>query len=251
MTISIWCSRRLLLLLAAFPLTCYGEVSPAPLDDRFGWSRGDAHAHYVGWTSFQDERGDGSLFDPDPVVLDTTPNLWTTGSSGAVRETGGAGAIVTSSGGIYSFSGPLQFDNTVSGAGLGSGFTRVVVQLQTWGTEYDPESVFLTSGSNPTLLAPDYSEELGRVNLGPPPQGSGTFEQVDTLLLWDLAGSDAEYSVALGAPAAHMTFKEFHADVFSAETPFVTPSTVPEPTSPLVIAASAIALMARRRRSKV
>jgi len=54
-------------MLAAEPVLAV--VSPAPADDRFGWTRGDADSRYVGWTSFQDELGTGTVGDPNPVIF--------------------------------------------------------------------------------------------------------------------------------------------------------------------------------------
>lgn len=227
------------------------EIAPAPLDDRFGWTRGDTNAHHVGWTSFQDELGTGAAFDFEPVVLDTTPDSLSAGSTGEIRETGSAGGFISSSGGIYSFSAALQFRNLLSGAGLDTGFTRVVAQVQTWGTEFDPTTLQLSSSTQTTPLAPQYVQELGRTVLGDAPQGDGDVIQVDTLLLWDLAGSDAAYTIGFSALGPHMTFKEFHGDVFSQSAAFVTPVAVPEPSGLLALGVSGVAALAVRRRKRV
>lgn len=247
LSIGLSVGSLLFVVLAADPLLA--EVSPAPLDDRFGWTRGDADSRYVGWTSFQDEAGTGMVFDPQPVVLDTTPDASSPGSTGEVRETGFAGAFISGSAGIYSFSDALDFQIQISGPGLNVGFTRVVAQVRTWGTEYDPSSVLLSSSSNVIGVAPHYVEETGRMSLGPPPQGSGPNDQVDTLLLWDLAGSDSTYQIDLTALSLHMTFKAFYGDLYSQSTPFITPGAVPEPSSLFALSIALTgAVMVRRRR---
>ena len=221
------------------------ELVPSPSDPRFGWSRVEPGAHHVGWTSFQDEAGTGLPFDVEPIILDTTPDSMTVGSTGQVRESGTSNALVSGSGNIYSFSSALSFTNTVSAAGLGDGFfTRVVAQVQTWGTEYDPDSMLLHWEGLLAGIAPTFVEELGRINLGPPPQGSGTNDLVDTLVYWDVVGSENAYSISFEALGAHQSLAEFHVDVFSRTRPF----TVPEPSG-VLMGLTSLAVVARRRRS--
>jgi len=247
-SIGLFVGSLLFVMLAAEPVLAV--VSPAPADDRFGWSRGDANSQYVGWTSFQDELGTGGAFDPiNPVILDTTPDAAAAGSTGEFRETGSVGAFITGSAGIYSFTGATNFEIRFSGPGLNSGFTRVVAQVRTWGTEFDLNSVLLTSSSNVTGVSPAYVEETGRLDLGPAVQGSGPNDQVDLLLLWDLASSDLTYQIDLTALGPHQSFRTFQSDVFSQSIEFTTPGAAPEPSSLFVLSiASAGAVMVRRRR---
>lgn len=158
-------------------VSAQGFVTP----DGYGWSRGSAATTYFEWDDFTSVGGPNT---PDvgafPAVL---PDGWATPD---VVELSGNG-FVTSTGNIYSFSGPIEVEVVVPAEPVPGGTTTVLLQTRTQGREIDAATV------NCGGLAPAEVVELYRFNLGPDGIGGGFL--VETLWRFEVP---ADGTVILG-----------------------------------------------------
>lgn len=169
------------------------------------WSRGDAGGTYAEWNSFDSPEG------PNP------PDAGYVGfadSAAANVALANGSAFITSTGNIYSTSGATAFDVTLPGAGTASvGASYLVAQINTLGSELDPNSLRLSYDDGDQQLTPLGSMETHRLTLG----GFGG-DEVTTLYWWELSAvSPAEYQLQFSATDAHMSLAELVIDAYSLE----------------------------------
>ncbi|QDV44623.1 hypothetical protein Enr13x_44910 [Stieleria neptunia] len=229
-----------------------GESVPDVNGEVFTWSESAANSSFVFWDSFDDFPGG------------TTPGFLPAGTSPTANESFGDGGPISSltfesnqslasSGNAYGgLFGPGDSSSfltdayaTVRSGTSGGGFTRIVAQFETLGSELDYSSVLLSaSAATAGTIAPSLVLETARVSLG------GTFggEGVSYLALWDLDSSQAEYRFDFNAQSTSMSLDQFRIDTFTQNTPFITPSAVPEPGGLAVLAVVAGGMVLRRRR---
>ncbi len=198
----------------------WAEIVPSSIDSRFGWMRGDSNTFFSGWDVFSDEDGvvGGTFFD-------TTPEL--TGSNGpggqlaSIRETAG-GTIPVGSGNIYSPTVVSQFVVNAPSYDLGPGFkTRIVSQYRTLGSELNYAGIALNGA------APDFAQEVSRVDLGAGGPGGGGF-LVEYLAGWDVSATAANYTITFGAAESSVSLDRFFVDG--------SVTAVPEPTTLVMLA---------------
>jgi len=213
--------------LVAEPATA-AFVTPVENDPRFGWSRNAANSTYQEWDVFTDAEGAPGN---SPDVGNFNPN-----GTANLQQTE-AGAFLTGGGNIYSFSAATKFVVDVPDYDLAnSQSSTLVAQFRTLGTELDYTSIRLTPDGG-TALAPTSAQELERVPLG----GFGG-SQVDYLARWVVPGNASGYTLNFGASGSSMSLDRIAIDTFTA---------VPEPASMGLLAASAMALLARRSRGRM
>lgn len=210
--------------------------------DAFGWQRESARSTYFEWDDFASALGDNS---PDIGMFPTPlPTGWIEPD---VVETTGT-AFVTSTGNIYSFSAPTEFEVAFPNHNLGrkSFDTTVLVQIRTQGSEVDTES--LTIGE----YAPVETTELDRISLG----GSAGGYLVDTLFRFEVTGNVDAYLLEFKAIASSMSLDKLAIDTFATSTvltgPFSGTTTgtsgpVPAPASVTLLGLGAVASWRRRR----
>ncbi|QDV82073.1 DUF1559 domain-containing protein [Planctomycetes bacterium TBK1r] len=229
-----------------------GDSVPDVNGEVFTWSQSAADSTFAFWDRFDDFPG-GS-----------TPGFLPAGTSPAANESFGDGGpassltfesnqSLASSGNAYGgLFGPgdsssflTQAYATVRSGTSGGGFTRIVAQFETLGSELDYSSILLSaSAATAGTIAPSFMIETARTSLG------GTFggEGVSYLALWDLDSSQPEYRFDFNAQSTSMSLDQFRVDTFTQNTPFITPSAVPEPGSVALLGIVAGGLVLRRRR---
>ena len=230
-----------------------GTTVPMLSDEVFTWNEGDAHSTYAFWDNFgtvggmaTPALGPGISPDPDSIFTDGNADTLLTFNSFAT---------VIGSGNAYGFNfgDPAPFQPqfiidafaTVRSGTSGGDNTRIVAQWQTQGSELDYDSIFLSlSATDEGTIAPDLSIETGRG-----PAGGFGGDIVNRLAIWDLDSSQAEYRIDFNAQANHLSFDQFRVDTFTQSAPFITPTSIPEPSSfALLGAISGIVCLRRRRR---
>ncbi|QEF99139.1 hypothetical protein Mal15_31990 [Stieleria maiorica] len=229
-----------------------GDAVPDVNGEVFTWSESQANSSFVFWDTF------------DGFAGSTLPGFLPAGTSPTANDSFGDGGPISSltfesnqslasSGNAYGgLFGPGDSSSfltdafaTVRSGTSGGGFTRIVAQFETLGSELDYSSVLLSaSAATAGTIAPSFVIETARVSLG------GTFggEGVSFLALWDLNSSQPEYRFDFNAQSTSMSLDRFRVDTFTQSTPFVTPSAVPEPGSLAVLGMVAGGLVLRRRR---
>ncbi|TWT98393.1 hypothetical protein Pla52n_49060 [Stieleria varia] len=227
---------------------------PGVSGDVFGWDQGDVNSSFAFWDSFDDFLG-GSA--PGFLPAGSSP------AANSVFDNGGLPSLLTfesnqsiaSSGNAYGgLFGPGDDSTfltdafaTVRSGTSGGSFTRIVAQFETLGSELDYSSLLLSLTDAPGTIAPSFAIETNRVSLG------GTFggEGVSYLALWDLDSSQAEYRFDFMAQSNNMSLDKVRIDSFTRNTPFITPSAVPEPSSFAMLGLIGTTIVMARRRRRV
>ena len=213
----------------------------------FSWTQGDQHSTFSGWNTF-DESVFGTEDDPasPPHVFEPDVGSFGTPSSLSLNT---AGSFVTSGGNLYSFSVAQDFTATINSGTSGGSNTRIVSQFRTLGTELDYDSILLSEDLGAAgSRAPDMMVETERVALG----GFGGTE-VDYLAVWDLPTSQEAFRLDFNAAGSSLSLDQFYVDTFTQDSPFVTPTAIPEPASFAalgVFGVSAFGVARLRRRRK-
>ncbi len=170
--------------------------------DSYGWSRGVDDSSYFGWDDLTSVSG-GNVPDlgsyPSPL-----PAGWSTPD---VFELSGNG-FVTSTGNIYSFSGPIEIEVVAPVAPVTGGTTTVLLQTRTQGREIDASTV------NCDGVAPSEVVELYRFNLGPDGIGGGYL--VETLWRFEVP-ADGTVVIGFESDGESMSLDSVVVDTFSEE----------------------------------
>ncbi len=170
--------------------------------DSYGWSRGVDDSSYFGWDDLTSVSG-GNVPDlgsyPSPL-----PAGWATPD---VFELSGNG-FVTSTGNIYSFSGPIEIEVVAPAAPVTGGTTTVLLQTRTQGREIDASTV------NCDGVAPSEVVELYRFNLGPDGIGGGYL--VETLWRFEVP-ADGTVVIGFESDGESMSLDSVVVDTFSEE----------------------------------
>ncbi|TWU47773.1 DUF1559 domain-containing protein [Rubripirellula reticaptiva] len=231
-----------------------GESVPDITGEVFGWSPSSTDSSFAFWDRFDGFAGGsapGFLPAGTSPSADSNfagaglPSLLTFDSNQSLASSGNA------YGGLFGPGDDSTFVTdafaTVRSGTTGGGFTRIVAQFETLGSELDYSSILLSSSAlTEGTIAPSFAIETERVSLG------GTFggEGVSYLALWDLDSSQAEYRFDFAAQSSSMSLDQFRIDTFTQNTSFITPSAVPEPSSLAVLGLIAGGFAMRRKRQR-
>ncbi len=167
-----------------------------------GWTRGDAGTVYAEWDIFSG----GIAGIPYSTVY---------GSSGANTHTltWNPGTFAAStSGNLYSFSGPEVFDIDITPTSMLSGPVTVALQFETWGTAMDYNSILL-NGVAPISGAVTYNDPAFSSSMGP-------VELNQYLAVWTTNATPANFHFDMQSIGPHQSFAQVAIDITSA---------VPEP----------------------
>lgn len=231
-----------------------GESVPGVPGEVFGWTPSSTNSSFAFWDSFAGFPGGtapGFLPAGTSPSADSTftgaglPSLLTFDSNQSLASSGNA------YGGLFGPGDDSTFVTdafaTVRSGTTGGGFTRIVAQFETLGSELDYSSILLSSSAIAAgTIAPSFAVETNRTSLG------GTFggEGVSYLALWDLDSSQSEYRFDFEAQSSSMSMDKLRIDTFTQSTPFITPSAVPEPSSLAILGLIAGGLAMRRKRQQ-
>ncbi|MBI1368062.1 MAG: hypothetical protein GC162_05350 [Planctomycetes bacterium] len=204
-----------------------------------GWSRGDADTLYAEWDAFQSLTGnapDVGVFHPPAG----NPTLSATNAVTAFVTGGGSG------GNIYSFfDDALNIEALVPNDASAGKLTTVVVQIATLGTPFLLDSLRVNGE------APVFYGELSKVFGNIP--GFGDTTDIEAWALFHIDGTP-DLTLSLTAGGQHMSLDRVAIDaiVTDASAGFfsVVPqgTSVPEPTSAMVMGAMTLLTLRRPRR---
>lgn len=229
-----------------------GQSVPGASVEVLPWSVTDADSTFAFWDSFDDFPG-GSAPGFLPAGTSPAPGSSFIGGGTGSQLTFLSNQSLASSGNAYGgLFGPGDSSSfltdafaTVRSGSSGGGFTRIVAQFETLGSELDYSSILLSpSVASEGTIAPSFAIETERSSLG------GTFggESVSYLAMWDIAASQSEYRVDFNAASNNMSIDRFRLDSFTSGTALITPSAVPEPSSFVLMGLVAGGMTFRRRR---
>ncbi len=202
-----------------------------------GWTRTATDTTYAHWNIFSAPAGPNAPDVPTPFNPNGIANL---------ADLGGA-SFITGGGNIYSFAASLQIDFDVPNYDALPGFTTVVLQGRTFGTEADYTSLLLNG------LPALYVGETDRINMGPPGIGGG--DQVDFWALFHLP-STSDLTLTFQSPSSSMSLDRVvvdsirlpngYADVTLQGSSLI----VPAPVSMLPAALALLAPLGRANRRR-
>ncbi len=187
--------------------------------------RGSPGASFAYWDLFEAGTGGGNfLYDNPPALfggIDFDGNVTDLTEDDVVLvQTGTDTAFLTSSGAIYSFAEPVEFEVRFSLPASAGDVTNVVFQTQTGGVRLELGDVSLDhdadagSGPTPIALAPDFKALDD-------PQTGGFSERLVSALQWDLTGLGVrDFVIRFRSPNSSMPLWESQLDVVMGE-PFI------------------------------
>lgn len=229
-----------------------GQSVPGASTDVLPWSLSDADSTFASWDTFADFPG-GMAPGFLPAGTSPAPNVSFIGGGTGNSLTFLSNQSLASSGNAYGgLFGPGDSSTfltdafaTVRSGTSGGGFTRIVAQFETLGSELDYSSILLSSSAaTEGTIAPSFAIETARSSLG----GAFGGESVSYLAMWDIASSQPEYRVDFNAASNNMSIDRFRLDSFTSGAALITPSAVPEPGSLALMGFVAGCMTFRRRR---
>ncbi len=199
----------------------------SPFED---WSRNAADSSYAEWNTFTVPVG----------APGNAPDVGSFGPSGANLVQNATSAFLTSSGNIYSFAEPTDFDITLPNYGYGTGYsTRVVAQVATLGSPLLQSSLSLSyfDGSQ-TQLAPLTSATV----VSTPGQGTND----EWMIVWDVPSyNPLSFSLEFKASGSSMSFDRLAVDTFAQAVP------EPEAIALAILGVCGLCFAVWRRRSRL
>jgi hypothetical protein len=187
-------------------------IVPSPSQPDFGWTRGDSNTSYSGWNIFTDDDNNSM----NGFQQDSSPEF-SAGTFGpaSIAETLG-NSVISSTNNLYALTGPVSFLVTVPSVGVGGGFTRLVAQFRTLGTEIEYNNIRLDG------VAPTAQRELERTIINIPGGAPGqptTITRVDYLASWNINSLAAQHVLTFGAAASNHSLDQLHIDLVAVPEP--------------------------------
>ena len=165
--------------------------------DGYGWTRGTANTVWGEWDDFSSASG------PNTPDVGTFPAPLPAGWQELAATCITPSAFLTSTGNIYSFSEPIEFEIVVPSYDVSGSTTAILLQTRTLGSQVDPKTVTCNE------LPPVEVVETMRVDVG---QGF----LVQTLWRFEVSASSS-HLIEFGAIASSMSLDGLAVDTYTTQ----------------------------------